>query len=285
MNIEDAIKALDSGGSVKMMVPSFKYAPLFKPMNTGIQKTLGRISLNSDNLYHAGMMRLALFDELLLENKHEYKASLLKVVDMVAFHAQLKMQTSKTIDMVFTCGKCGTTTNVKVDLEKILKNCCSYTFRKFSIKVSGGSPSHDYEFVICEPSYMDTLILAESVRKSQDVLSETLNEAEFYYAYSKLCLYISEVKLDGNLITNNDNRPFNMIPVQDRLKFFDSIDQRITISEDNPDSLLNFISKNFSEEDISGSLFNGTYSPDVCSNKECGQKMENVITYDTFFTV
>ena len=284
MNINDAIKALNSGGSIKMYIPSLKYAPLFRPMNTGLQKTLGRIALNSEDQYHSGMMRLALFEDLLLENTHEYKASMLKNVDMIAFQTQLKMQTSSMLPIEVICTKCGAQTKIIIDLKKLLDNCSNHEFKTFKVEIINNKKENQkYEFVLEEPSYMDILILSESVRKSQDILSDTVMEAQFYYVYSKLCLYVSEVRFNGDEITGNDGQKFNKLPIQDRLKFFDSIDQSITIDEDNKNSLINIIIDNFSDEALSEELFKNVYEVPKCTNPECDQMLEGVVTYDSFF--
>jgi hypothetical protein len=244
---------------------------------------MGTISINSYDYYYSGMMRLALFDELLLENTHEYKSSMLTTIDMIAFLAQLKLQISEELKIPVACKKCGANQDVSIDLKKLIENCSNHEFKQFNIEAEGGEPFHKYKFVLKEPSYMDDLILAESVRKSKVNLADTVTEAQFYYMYSKLCLYVSEVFMDGDEITDSQRKKFNKIPIQDRLKFFDSVDQKITIDENSPSSILNVIAEKFAENVASSEIFSGVTKSEVCSNESCGETVESGLSYDNFF--
>lgn len=283
MNINDAIKAIGAGGGIKLNIPSLKYAPLFKRVNTGIQKMMGTIAINSEDQYYSGMMRLAMFDELLLENTHEYKSSMLTTIDMIAFMAQLKLQVSDEIKMSTVCKKCGHQQTVSINLKKLIENCSNHEFKEYAINVEGGEPFHKYEFVLKEPSYMDDLILSEGIRKSKINLADTITEAQFYYIYSKLCLYVSKVVLDGNEINGDEKSQFNKIPIQDRLKFFDTIDQKITINEKNQSSILSIIVSKFSESKSMKEIFDDVISPKICQNSHCDCNLEGELSYDNFF--
>lgn len=70
MTIDEALKALDNDGNpLKIYIPSFEKELLFKNLNTGLQKTLGKISSSGLDAYRAGTMRLGVFEEMLLEGK------------------------------------------------------------------------------------------------------------------------------------------------------------------------------------------------------------------------
>lgn len=287
ISISDALKELDAGGGIELFIPSFNRRLLFRRMTTGVQKTLGRIAVNQADEYHNGVVRLALFDDLLLEGTREYRSSQLKMVDMVAFYAQLRLQSlrdGKKPRLAVQCPKCGAVNLVEIDLRKVLENCGKHSFDSFLVKAEGGTPRRRYEFTLCEPAYLDTLILAESMRRSDsDVRS--LVDAEFCFVYNKLCLYIDSASIDGKDVEGDDGEKFSKIPVADRLKFFDSLDQSITVDEENPDSLVSVIARSFPEDRASSLTFDGALSQEKCSGEGCGVLLKEVTSYDAFFTV
>ena len=286
ITISEALKEMEAGGGVPMFIPSIGRKLLFKRMTTGTQKTLGRMAVNNADLYHNGVIRLALFDDLLLEGTKEYRSSQLKTVDVVAFIAQLKMQSfgeDKAFTMAVQCPSCGTVNMVDVDMKRILENCGKHEFRSMSLKMEGGTPSRTYEFVLCEPTYLDTLILMESMRRS-DADIRSIIDAEFCFVYNKLCLYIDSVSIDGKDVEGDDGEKFSKIPIVDRLRFFDSMDQRMTVDEGNKDSLVNVISAAFPEDVMTAAVFDGALSKDACESSGCGVRLKEVASYDAFFT-
>ena len=285
MQIHDAIKELGSGGGIKLYIPSYKESLIFKRVNTRIQKALGKIALDGEDKYHTGVIRLALFGELLLEGTKEHRPSELKIIDVVAFIAQLRMQSSPVLKARVTCPSCGAFTDLDIDLKKVIENCGKHNFREFTVEIEGGTPPHRYEFTLCEPSYMDTLILMESARKSHFSGVSTISETELYYVYNKLCLYIDSVKMDGEEIKGEDDTRFCKIPIADRMKFFDNIHQHITIDTDNRSSLLNFIAEHFNDDADALDVFNGALSANICSNGKCAQGIGEVMSFDAFFAV
>lgn len=284
ITIGEALKELNSGGGTSMFIPSFGRKLLFRKVNTGIQKTIGRISLDSGDRYRSGLMRLALFDDLLLEGTREYRSSMLKTIDVIAFLCQLRMQTTDSVDIRFICPKCGSSTDVSISLKKVLENCGKHKFEEIDVSAEDKNTGRKYSFKICDPSYLDVAILTESI-VSMKSSGTSVSELEFYYIYSKLCLYIDSMSIDGKEIKGDNDERFCKIPVVDRLKLFDSIDQEITIMESNPNSLVNVISSAFSEDVLSRELYDGALSVDVCSGSDCGALLGEVMSYDSFFTV
>ena len=203
ITIGEALKELNSGGGTSMFIPSFGRKLLFKKVNTGIQKTIGRISLDSGDRYRSGLMRLALFDDLLLEGTREYRSSMLKTIDVIAFLCQLRMQTTDSVDIRFICPKCGSSTDVSISLKKVLENCGKHKFEEIDVSAEDKNTGRRYSFKICEPSYLDVAILTESI-VSMKSSGTSISELEFYYIYSKLCLYIDSMSIDGKEIKGDN---------------------------------------------------------------------------------
>ena len=280
MTLDEALDVVKAGGDpLKIFIPSIGRELLFCNLNTSLQKTLGKIASSNLDPYRSGMMRLSIFEEMLLEGKREFKVGSLKLVDSVAFFSQLHAMTSEgIITSPMNCLGCGKKFEISLDLSKVVENCKKYKPRKHNYSIDFGNVK--YEFALVDVSWLDSLILQESVRQSSGALNDTAFEAENYYIFNKICLYIDSLKLNGNEVTGSEGQKFSEMPVPERMRLFDSMNQRITIDERNPKSLINFVSENFSDDWINQLLFSGTYSPEGCS---CGRSLEGVITYDTFF--
>lgn len=284
LNLDDAIGQIRQHGGVQYHIPSIGKPLLFRSMDTGTQKMMGKIALTTDK-YKSDIIRLSLFDDMLLEGKKEYKSSNLKIVDAVAFMASLKRNLTDKLVYERPCPKCGTICRTHIDLDKVIERCKAFEFQTLNVEMLDSAKKQNYNFEISDPSMMDIIILRESVFQMHDDLSDTMYETQAYYAFNKVCLYISKLSINNKEVKTKLGESFNKFPVQDRIKLFDTIDQNITISDSNPQSLLSIISERFSDAKLSKMLFDGTYGEITCSSKACGLKLEDEISYDIFFTL
>lgn len=280
MTVEEARKMLTAGGGQQFFIPSFKKNLLFKELSTGLQKTLSKIAVSSDNHYVSNMARLGLFDEMLLEGTHEYKSGQLTIVDMIAFIAQLKRASndSKILNFDARCS-CGNVVKIVIDLDKVLENCKKYDFKRLISKFS--LDGKEYEIELKDASWMDLIILQESLKNTYNDFNGSDLQFQIYYALNKICMYIASIKINGDEVKDKNEQPFDKWDVPDRIKFFDLLNPKITIDEEVSDSLINIVVQNFKDRELSAFIFTDTFQNKTCG--ACGANVEGVFTYDNFF--
>jgi len=279
MNIEEAKKLIVNGGGQQFFIPSFNKKLLFKEYTTGMQKVLSKTIVSNDQ-YVSDMTRLGLFDNMLLEGTHEYKSGQLTIIDMIAFISQIKKSVigSNNFKFDMRCG-CGSDIKITIDLDKIIERCKNYEFKHLIFKCD--LSEKQYEFELKDASWMDLIILRESLKKTYDKFDGSDAQFQFYFILNKICMYIKSIKINNDEVKNKNEQSFDKWTVPERIKFFDLLNPKITIDDNNNDSLLNIITKNFSDRQISEYIFNNSFINKKCDS--CGENVESVFTYDNFF--
>jgi len=275
MNLENALQLLEeSNGShlYEIFIPSIGKDIKFKPITTGQQKTISKFSVGvkSFSLKYE-MLKLSLFDEL-KHDDDDITSSELTEIDIIAFFAGVRLNNiSEPLEIKFTCGECNTSFDYKIDLEKIIERCSKYNHLEFdfAFDVNGNK----YELAIADPSYRNLIELEEYVeqmRISMDYNDDDITELR---AFTKPCLYIKTVKYNGSDIDG-----FSRAGFVDKLKLYNSLPPKITFN--GAKSILSLILDEFDLEASTNMM-----GEIKCTNPLCLNKLEGVLTNDSFFII
>jgi hypothetical protein len=280
MDFQEASSLLSVGGT-RYFIPSLNREMLFANVTTGVQKQISQSSYDGYDPYVSHIARIGLFDEMLLEDTKQVKSSCLTIADQVAFIAQLKKSSIETDTVLIDvkCPICRSEARIPIDLQKVIENCKTIEFKEISAEY-GNVNGKVYKFILCDAKWLDLVILYNGIKHSEGM--ELIgSDAKTYLVFSKLCLYIKTVFIDGEEVKTKEGDIFSKLSVPERLKFFDKLPPRITVDEENPNSLCRLIVKNYNDVDLSNNLFKDAIGKANCPS--CMSKMEGGITYDTFF--
>ena len=217
------------------------------------------------------MLKISLFDELKVDDT-EFTSSELTEVDLVAFFAGVRLNNiSEPLEIKFTCGKCGTTFEQALDLAKVIERAEQYEKPEFDFEFDVND--NKYKLTITEPSYKNLIELEEylvQMKKSMKYSDEDIVELR---AFTKPSTYIKTVNINGLAIDG-----FSRAGFVDKLKLYNSLPPKITFNGEK--SILSLVLDDFDLEAATNMM-----GEVECTNEVCKQKLEGVLTNDSFFII
>jgi hypothetical protein len=277
MNLESALQLLnESNGthSYEIYIPSVGKNLMFKPITTGQQKTISKFSIGTKTdvkfNFNYEMLKLGLFDTLVIGD--EISSDQLTEIDIIAFFAGVRVNNiSDPLEIKFTCGKCGTTFDKAIDMEKIIERCKNYKAAEFDFSFT--VDDNKYNLGIAEPTYKNLLELEEYLIQMKETMDYNVDEIVELRAFTKPSVYIKTVNINGMEIDS-----FSSAGFVEKLTLYNSLPPKITFN--GKDSILNLILRDFDLEATQNMM------GDVeCTNEICKEKLEGVLTNDSFFII
>ena len=266
--------------TTSIYMPSIKRDLSFKPLTTADVKTLSRIGIFNDFDINNELLKLSLFDKLVVESPEScgLSAENITQMDFFSFLIGIRRLLNNELSFMFTCQECEKQFKHTIDLEKDFSDFIfNYERKQLTFEKMDNSDkiwrfeleSYTMKMYLYYRYYIERL-------KEVDVSSpDLLNEARFI----RPVLYIK------NIYVNNE-------PVEDwgeqalatKVKIFNSFPSELIIDSTgkNIENVLSkFIQENFDEEKILKYIENMEVK---CTNPECGEVYTGLYSFDDFFT-
>lgn len=284
MRFDDITKFLkeESGQhTTNIYIPSIKRDVPFKPLTTSDVKTLARIGLFNEFDINNELLKLALFDKLVIESKEScgIDSDSLTQIDFLAFLIGIRRLMNNELSFSFTCRKCEKKFDHSIDLETEFSNYIFNFERKDTTFEKIDHQDVIWRFELTDYTMKDYLYYRYYIDRLKDIDSnnpDILNEASF----ARPVLYIKKIYRNDEEIEDwpeqmlaNKIKLLNMLPNEVIL------DPRTHKRFDPKSCLSNFIIDTFDEE----KLFKDIEKMSVkCPN--CGEEYSGVFKFDDFFT-
>lgn len=277
MNVKEAIEVLEKsmGENVyNIYVPSMEQSLPFKPMTAGQQKTISKLSIDTEDEDYVSYQasRLALIKKCCLE---DIDIENITIVDFIGILASIKK--NNTIDdmmLTLTCKNeinkdefCDNKFNFSIDFDYIIEQCKNFEFK--TIRFTKNYKDTEFGFVLKEPKIIDYLTYQYMIYNSDD---EDMKELTKNTIGGYPILFIRELYINDEPVEDFDELDYG--------KKVEFINNQIygEIIYNKEDSILTTVFENFAGERLDN-LFQNVTCP------KCKDIKEGVVTFDNFFTI
>lgn len=277
MELKSVVKMLEESQGMNISniyIPTYGESAQFKPLTTGQQKSISKLTWDTDDEYDPSeeFLKIALYDTLCLDNE-KYSSSKLTEVDMLAFYAGLRLQNiSSPLSITVTCDKCEKDFTVVINLEDIIEGCKKY--ERDEVKFEKVYNKITYTFILGDPSFKTVAEFEQYIHIVNE--SNIIKSLDDYRLFTTPIKYIKYLAINGEEITDFHDSSFS-----DKLSFYEMLPGDITLvstDQEKKDSLLDQVINKFSNERMN-KIFKKLSCP------HCRNKMGGVISYDNFFTI
>ena len=283
MKFDDIKKFLneESGQhTTNIYMPSIKRDVPFKPLTTADVKTLSRIGIFNEFDLNNELLKLSLFDKLVIESKEScgLDADSLTQIDFLSFLIGIRKLMNNELSFSFTCKKCEKKFDHTIDLETEFANYIFNFERKSSTFEKLDNAGNIWKFELTDYTMKDYLYYRYYIDRLKDIDGnnpDILNEAAFVrpVLYIKK-IYRNEEEIEdwGEQMLSNKIRILNMLPNEVIL------DPKTNKKFDPNSCLSNYIIDTFDEE----KMFSDIEKMGVkCPN--CGEEYKGMFKLDDFF--
>jgi len=261
-------------------MPSIKRDVPFKPLTTADVKTLSRIGIFNEFDLNNELLKLSLFDKLVIESKETcgLDADSLTQVDFLSFLIGIRKLMNNELSFSFTCKKCEKKFDHTIDLETEFSSYIFNFERKNTVFEKMDNAGNIWKFELTDYTMKDYLYYRYYIDRLKDIDSnnpDILNEASFI----RPVLYIKKIYRNDEEIEDwpeqlisNKIRLLNMLPNEVML------DPKTNKKFDPNSCLSNHIIDSFDEE----KMFSDIEKMSVkCPN--CGEEYSGMFKLDDFF--
>ena len=259
----------------KIFIPSAGRDLLFHNISTGSAKTLARLGLYSTFDLDNEILKLNLFDNLLVEGQGDVPAAdNLLQIDYLSFIIGIRKMLKNDLSFNCTCQNCDKQFTDKVNLDSHFSQLI-YEFKPenyFFEKIDENDRIWRFELSNYNMrNYLYFRYMVETLKEYDPQNPDLTNENKFI----KPILYIKNIWIDEEPIEDWGDKILT-----NKLKFFNSIPASITINNlSNEMYLSKFIEEHFIEERLQSAIDDLKV---VCPY--CKETYNNVYTFEDFFT-
>ena len=279
-DLKNFLKEESGQHTTNIYIPSIKRDVAFKPISTADVKTLSRIGIFSEFDLNNELMKLALFDKMIIESKESCgvdSASILPI-DFLSFLIGIRKLLSNELSFSFTCKSCQKKFDNTLDLENQFENYILNFQRKHLTFEKIDNQNNVWKFVLESFTMKEYLYFRYYIDRVSDIDTnnpDVINEA----AYARPVLYIKEIYKNDEIVDD-----WNDHVISDKIQMFNLLPSELTIDTNingiyNPNKCLsNFIAENFDEEKLFKDIANMKVT---CPH--CQEQYEGVFKFDDFF--
>jgi len=289
MKLNDVVNFLNqnSGEHVeKIWIPSLKRDVLFKPLSTADVKTLLRTGSSGDFDISIELMKLSLFDKLIIETDTGLSSKNITKIDYMSFLMGLRQILGNSVEFHFTCLHCQNEFNYFVDLENIFgdflmnfdkdEQKAEYVYLDPKTKI-------EWHFELTNYTMMDYLMYRFYMSKLSE-LDKTNTDIIYGKSYIIPILYCHKIwfKINEDVEYIDD---WDKLEIQDRIEFFNRhIPTKIMLDIANNESkiqtLPELVRQKFDEYKME-KIVNDIVV--TCPNTECKKTFIGAFNLDSFF--
>lgn len=292
MNIQDVVTFLNQSTGQhfeKIWIPSQKRDVHFRPLTTADVKTLLRTSTVSEFDLANEIIKISLFDKLLIEQDIPVNSKNINKIDYLSFLMGLRQILGNSVKFKFTCLHCNQTFEYEIDLEDI--------FGEFLMNFDLETQSHEYvyldpktciewHFNLKNYSMMDYLFYRFYMNQLKS-LDQSNSENVIGKRYIIPILYCDEIwfKVGDE---SEQIEGWKNLEIQDKIEFFNKhipakmmLDITTNKKKRVAETLPEFVEKRFAEYQIEKII---DELPVKCPNLKCGKEFKGAFDVDSFFT-
>ena len=290
MKLDDVVKFLNqnSGEHVeKIWIPSLKRDVLFKPLSTADVKTLLRTGSSGEFDISIELMKLSLFDKLIIETDTGISSKNITKIDYMSFLMGLRQILGNSIEFKFTCLHCQKEFNYFVDLENIFgdflmnfdkdEQKAEYTYLDPKTKI-------EWHFELTNYTMMDYLMYRFYMSKLSE-LDKTNTDVIYGRSYIIPILYCHKIWFKVGEDTEQID-DWDKLEIQDKIEFFNKhIPTKIMLdianNENKIQTLPELVKEKFDEYKME-KIVNDIVV--TCPNMDCRKTFTGAFDLDSFFT-
>ena len=286
MKLSEALQNIEQErqlNTVTIYMPSIKKDVKIKSLTTDDLKTLSRIGVFNEFDLNNELLKLYLFDKLLLkdEAENQISADTLTIFDFLSFIISIRKLLDNDLVFEFTCQQCETKFYHKLDLEAEFSEFIFSYKPEIKVFEKLDNSNNIWKFELKSFAMKDYLYYRYYIEKLKEIdinNPDLLNEEKFI----RPVLYISKIYKNDEEIEDWNEQLFGS-----KIKFFNSLPAELIINatanddEKDEDYLSNFIKNNFSEEKFIKAIDDIEV---ICPNKECNEVYTGLYTFDDFCT-
>lgn len=262
-------------------LPSIKRDVLFKPLTTADVKTLSRIGLYNEFDINNELLKLALFDKLVVESKEScgLDSDSITQIDFLSFLIGIRKLMNNELSFSIKCRKCEKSFDRSINLETEFADLIYSYERKTETFEKLDNSNRVWTFELESYTMKNYLYYRYYIEKLKNVDAnnpDILNEG----AFIRPVLYIKSVSINNSPIEDWEEQT-----LANKIKAFNSFPSEIILDPKtnkrfDPESCLsNFIIDTFDEEKLFKYIKDITVS---CPN--CGEDYKGMFKADDFFT-
>lgn len=279
MNLSNFKKFLEIGNgdtTTNIYLPSIKRFVPFKSLTVADVKTIARLDLFSIFDINNELIKLSLFDKLILEDKDSCGVSSENItrVDYLSFLIGIRQLLDNNISFTLTCENCKEQFSFQIDIEQAFYPLIQKFQRKNIIFEKTDFNNHKWKFELNSYTMKDYLYYRYYIEEIKQIENENFRND----ILSKPLLYITKIYRDDEEI--DDWKDQTLV---EKFEFFNSLPSEIILNtkiSDPNDYLITFILNNFDEELIEQEV---NKFPALCEH--CGHSFSNVFSFEDFVYV
>lgn len=282
-DLEVALKTESGQHTTNIFMPSIKRDVPFRPITTADVKTLSRIGVFNDFDLNNEMLKLSLFDKLIMESKEScgIDSETILPIDFLSFLIGVRRLLNNELSYTFTCKTCEKKFEETFDLEKRLTSFIFNYQRKICEYEKIDSHDDVWKFVLEDFTMKEYLYYRYYIDRLSQIDSnnpDVINEA----TYARPILYVKSISKNGEPIED-----WNEHVLSDKIKLINMlpseviVDSRVRKEFEEPDpntSLGTFIQANFDTEKMIRAI-----NEMKVKCPHCGQEYSGVFKFDDFF--
>ena len=266
--------------TTSIYMPSIKRELSFKPLTTADVKTLSRIGIFNDFDINNELLKLSLFDKLVVESPESCGLSSDNItqMDFLSFLIGIRRLLNNELTFTFTCQECEQEFRHTIDLEKDFSQYIFNYERKQLTFEKLDNTDKIWKFELESFTMKNYLYYRYYIERLKEVdisSPDLLNEAKFI----RPLLYIKNIYINDEKVDDWEEQP-----LATKVKIFNSFPSELIIDSSGKDTenvLSKFIQENFDEEKILKDIENIQVK---CTNPECGEVYTGLYSFDDFFT-